>query len=57
MEGMRALNRFYRYKDKKKHPASKCRVAKCPVCHPHKYIGGNNKEATKAKYRYKKDDL
>lgn len=48
----RAINRHYAEKfKKKKHPAAKCGVAKCPVCHHHKYVGGNNKAAIKAKYR------
>ncbi len=50
----RAQNRHDTVKWKKKaHDAAKCRVAKCPVCHHNKYIGGNNKAAIKAKYFYK----
>lgn len=49
--GMRALNRHYAEKYKKRHPASRCRKAKCPICHPHKAVGGNHKAAIKPKYR------
>lgn len=35
---------------KKHHPAADCGTAKCPICHPHKHIGGNHKDSVKAKY-------
>lgn len=59
----RAQNRHDTAKWKKKrskpeHFADKCNVSKCPVCHPHKFIGGNHKGRVKAKYRpIKKDEL
>ena len=51
---MRAQNRHdtARWKAKRKtHLADKCGVARCPVCHPHKYLGGNHKGRVKAKYK------
>ena len=56
---MRAQNRHDRAKWKAKrktHLADKCKFAKCPVCHHNKYIGGNNKDAIKPKYRFAKLD-
>lgn len=49
----RAQNRHdtARWKKKRKnHLADKCGIAKCPVCHPHKFIGGNHKGRVKKKY-------
>jgi hypothetical protein len=47
-------NRHYTLKWKKKrfnHSGDKCSLSKCPICHPHKAIGGNHKSRTKPKYR------
>jgi len=45
-------NRHYKeVKDKKKHPASKCRNAKCMICHPNKVA-----KFDKPKYKFKKED-
>lgn len=53
---MRAQNRHdtVRWKNKRKtHLADKCRVSKCPICHPHKFKGGNHKGRNKSKYEDK----
>jgi len=49
----RAQNRHDTLKWKRRrktHLASKCKVAKCPVCHPNKYVGGNHAGTVKKKY-------
>jgi uncharacterized UPF0160 family protein len=43
---------------KKEHFAAKCGIPKCPICHPHKFIGGNHKGRVKMKYKQiGKDDF
>lgn len=45
-------NRHYKeVKDKKRHPKSKCRNAKCMICHPYKVA-----KFDKPKYKFKKED-
>ena len=38
-------------KRRKNHYGAKCSRAKCPICTPHKAVGGNHKSTIKAKYR------
>lgn len=51
---MRALNRYYRLtKDKKKHPAAKCRKARCTICHSGKVMDIPTKKTLQEKDKMK----
>lgn len=55
----RAQNRHDTAKWKKKrkdHDGAKCKVAMCPICSPHKRVGGNHSSRVKKKYHPVKDE-